>query len=97
MPVTVADLRSPARRVHDVGEKYRGENTVVGHVGLMAGEELSDLPKGRAPAGFNGVQLVAAPQLNVFRVGYVLGDVLAIPGRDDRVVGVVEDEGGHAD
>ena len=40
---------------------------------------------------------VAARQLNVFRVGYVLGDVLALRGRDGRVVGVVEDEGWHAD
>ena len=35
MPVAVADLRSPARRVHDVGEKHRGENPIVGYVGLL--------------------------------------------------------------
>jgi hypothetical protein len=34
MPVPVADLRSPARRVHDVGEKHRGQNSVVSDVSL---------------------------------------------------------------
>jgi hypothetical protein len=43
MPVTVADLRGPSRRVHDVGEEHGGENPVVRHFRLMAGEELVDL------------------------------------------------------
>ena len=51
MPVTVADLRGPARRVHDVGEQHRGENPIVGYFGLLAGEELGDLLKGLTPAG----------------------------------------------
>ncbi len=96
MPVTVADLRGPARRVHDVGEQHRGENPIIGHVGLVAGEELGDLLEGRAP-GFNDVVPVAARHLNIFRVGYVLGDVLALRGRDDHVVGVVDDESRHTD
>ncbi len=96
MPVTVTDLGGPARRVHDVGEEHRGENPIVGHVGPVPGEELGDLLEGLAP-WFNGVIPVAAWHLNVFRVGYVLGDVLALRGRDDHVVGVVDHEGGHAD
>ncbi len=43
VPVAVADLGGAARRVHDVGEQHRGENPVVGHLGLLAGEELGDL------------------------------------------------------
>ena len=96
MPVTVADLGGPARRVHDVGEQHRGENPIIGHVGLVAGEELGDLLEGRAPR-FDEVVHVAARQLNVFRARYVIGDVLALRGRDERVVGVLDDEGGHAD
>ena len=96
MPVTVADLRGTARRVHDVGEQHRGEHPIIGHFGLLAGEELGDLLEGRAPR-FNEVVPVAARQLNVFRVGYVLGDVLALRGRDDHVVGVVDDESRHTD
>ena len=51
MPVPVANLRRPARRVHDVGEQHGGEHPVIGHVGLLAGEELGDLLKGRTPSG----------------------------------------------
>ena len=43
MPLAVTDLRGLARRVHDVGEEHRGEDTVVGHVCVVAGEELGDL------------------------------------------------------
>ena len=96
MPVTVADLRGAARRVHDVGEQHRGEHPIIGHVGLLAGEELGDLLEGRAPR-FDEVVQVAARQLNVFRARYVIGDVLALRRRDERVVGVLEDEGRHAD
>ena len=46
---------------------------------------------------FDEVVHVAPRQLNVFRARYVIGDVLAPRGRDDRVVGVVEDESRHAD
>jgi hypothetical protein len=97
VPVTVAHLRRAPCRVHDVGEQHRGQNPVVDHFCLLAGEELGDLPKGRTPSRFNDVVPVAARQLNIFRVGYVLGDVLALRGRDDHAVGVVEDEGWHAD
>ena len=97
MPVTVADLRGPPRRVHDVGEQHRGENPIVGHVGLLAGEELGDLLKRRAPSRFNAVVPVAARQLNVFRAGYVLGDVPALRGRDDRVLGMLDYQRWHAD
>ena len=97
MPVTVTDLRGPARRVHDVGEQHRGENPIIGHFGLLAGEELGDLLEGLAPSRFNVVVPVAARQLNIFRAGYVLGDVPALRGRDDRVLGVVDDQRWHAD
>ena len=83
MPVTVADLRRPARRVDDVGEKHGGEDPVVGHVGLVAGEEFGDLLKGLTPR-FDEVVDVAPRQLNVLRARYVVGDVLAQLGRDDR-------------
>ena len=92
MPVTVAHLRGPARRVHDVGEQHRGEHPIIGHVGLLAGEELGDLLEGLAPR-FDEVENVAPRQLNVFRARYVIGDVLAPLGRDERVVGVMDDEG----
>ena len=49
MPVTVAHLRRAARRVHDVGEQHRGENPIIGHLGLLAGEELGDLLERLAP------------------------------------------------
>ena len=97
MPVTVTHLGGSARRVHDVGEQHRGENPIIGHVGLLAGEELGDLLEGRAPSRFNLVVPVAARQLNIFRVGYVLGDVPALRGRDDHVLGVVDDESRHTD
>jgi hypothetical protein len=42
MPVPVADLRGPARRVHDVGEEHRGEHPILGPLSLVAGEELAD-------------------------------------------------------
>ena len=96
MPVTVADLRGPARRVHDVGEQHRGENPIIGHVGLLAGEELGDLLEGLAPR-FDEVVHVAPRQLDVLRARYVISDVLAPRGRDHRVVGVVDHEGWHAD
>ena len=51
MPVTVADLRGAPRRVHDVGEQHRGENPIIGHVCLVAGEELGDLLEGRDAIG----------------------------------------------
>jgi len=49
VPVTVAHLRRPARRVHDVGEEHGGENTVVRDVCLLAGEKLGDLLEGGSP------------------------------------------------
>jgi hypothetical protein len=66
MPVTVAHFRGPARRVHDVGEEHGGENPIVGHVGLVAGEELGDLLKGWAP-WFHDVVPVAPRDLDVLR------------------------------
>ena len=47
VPVAVAELCGPARRVHDVGEEHGGENAVVGNLCLVAGEELGDLLEGR--------------------------------------------------
>ena len=50
MPVTIADLRRPARwDCHDVGEKHCGEHTVVRYLGLVAGGDFVDLLEGRAP------------------------------------------------
>lgn len=49
MPVTIPHLRGPARRVDDVGEQHGGENPIIGHVGLVAGEELGDFLEGRLP------------------------------------------------
>jgi hypothetical protein len=94
MPVTVAHLRRPARRVHDVGEKDRGENPIIWHVGLLAGEELGDLLEGRPPR-FNEVDRVAARHLDVFRARYVVGDVLTPRGQEHHVGGVLDDEGWH--
>jgi hypothetical protein len=88
MPVTVADLRSGACRVHDVGEQHRGEHTVVGHFCLVPGEELGDLLEGRAPSRFNELVDVASRQFDVLCVRYAVSDVLAHRGQDDRVVGV---------
>jgi hypothetical protein len=59
MPVPVAHLRGPARRVHDVGKQHRGKNPIIGYVGLVAGEELRDLLEGLAPR-FDEVVPVAA-------------------------------------
>ncbi len=49
VPVAVAHLGGPPRRILDVGEKHRGEHAIVGHVGLVAGEELGDHLKRLAP------------------------------------------------
>jgi hypothetical protein len=95
-PVTVTHLRCPARRIHDVGEQHRRENPIIGHFCLMPGEELGDLLERIAPR-FHEVVKVAPLELNVFRVRNVVGDVLAHCGRDEWVVGVLDDEGGHAD
>ena len=58
MPVTVTHLRGPARRVDDVGEQHGGQNPIVGHVSLLAGEELGDLLERFAPR-FDEVERVA--------------------------------------
>ena len=84
MPVSVADLGGPARRVHDVGEEHCGENPIVGHFCLVPGEELVDLLKRRAPR-FNEVVQVAPWKLNVFRARYMVSDILALRGHDHRV------------
>ena len=97
MPVKVADVCGPTRRVHNVGEKHRGENPIIGHLCLMAGEELGDLLEGRTPVWFDEVVHVAARQLNILRAQYAISDVLAPLGRDERVVGVLDDEGWHED
>ena len=76
MPVPVADLRGPTRRVHDVGEEHRGQHPIIGHFGLVPGEELGDLLEGRAP-WFHEVVHVATRQLDVLRARYVISDVLA--------------------
>ena len=94
MPVTVAHLRRPPRRVHDVGEQHRGENPIIGHLCLMTGEELGDLLERGSPR-FDEVVQVAARQLNVFRTRYGISDVLALLGRDQLVVGVLEHERWH--
>ena len=96
MPVAVADLRRPARRVDDVGEKHRREDPVVGHLGLVPGEELGDLLKRLTPR-FDEVVDVAPRQLDVLRARYVVGDVPAQLGRYDWIVGVVDNESWHAD
>jgi precorrin-3B synthase len=96
VPVTIAHLGGPARRVHDVGEQHRSEHPIVGHLSLVAGEELGDLLKGRAP-WFNEVVEVAPREFDVFRALYVISDVLAHCGRAEWVVGVLDDKGGNAD
>src|SRR5271163_4484295 len=96
MPVTVAHVRCPTRRVHDVGKEHGGEHPIVGHFSLVAGEELVDQLEGLAP-WFNVVVHVAAWQFDVLRARYVISDVLAPLARDHRVVGVLDDEGWHAD
>jgi hypothetical protein len=80
----------------DDGEEHGGENPIVRHFSLVPGEELGDLLKGRAP-WFNEVVHVAPWQLNVLRARYVISDVLAPLGQDKGVVGVLHDEGWHAD
>ena len=60
MPVTVTHLCGSARRVHDVGEKHRGQHAIIGDLSLVAGEELGDLLEGLAPSRFNGVIPVAS-------------------------------------
>ena len=96
MPVTVADLRGPPRRVDDVGEQHRGEHPIIGHIGLVAGEELVDLME-RIPPWFDEVIRITPRQLNVFRARYVIGDVFAHRGHDHRIVGVLDDEAWYAD
>ncbi len=96
MPVTVTHLCGAARRVDDVGEQDGGEDAIVGDLGAVAGEELGDLVERLAPR-FDEVDNVAPRQLNVFRARYVISDVLAHGGRDEQVVGVMEDKGWHAD
>ena len=95
MPVTVAHLGGAARRVHDVGEQHRGQHPIIGHVGLLAGEELGDLLEGLAP-WLDVVIHVAPWQLNVFRVREC-GLRCTCPTRAGRrVVRVVDDQSGHA-
>jgi hypothetical protein len=45
VPVTIAHFGGAVGRVDDVGEQHGGENPIVRHVGLLAGEELGDLLK----------------------------------------------------
>src|ERR1700737_3771098 len=97
MPGPIAHLCGPARRLDDVGEHHSGENAVIGYLRLLAGDKLRDLLEGRTPSRFDEVVHVAARQLDVLRARYVLGDVLALRGRDELVVGGLEDEGWHAD
>ncbi len=92
MPVTVTNLGGTTRRVHDVGEKHRGKNPIIGQVSPLVGEELGDFLEGRAPVRFNEVENVAPWKLNVLRARYAISDVLAPLGRDKGVVGVMEDE-----
>ena len=68
MPVTVADLCGPPRRVHDVGEKHGCEHPVVGHFGLLAGEELGDLLEGFAPR-FDDVEMLRPGSSTYFAPG----------------------------
>jgi hypothetical protein len=96
MPVTVTHLRGPARGVHDVGEQDRGENPIIGHFCLVAGEELVNLLEGRLPR-FYEVEHVAPWQLNVFRARYVVGDFLALLRPNERIVAVMDDKGRYAD
>jgi hypothetical protein len=96
VPVTVADLRGPTRRVHDVGEQHRRKHPIIGHFRVLTGEELGDLLKKLAPR-LNEVPHVASGQLNVLRPRYVITDVLAQRRRDEEVVAVLNDEGRHAD
>jgi hypothetical protein len=95
-PVTVAHLRRPARRVNNVGEQHRGQHPIIGHVSLLASEELRDLLKRRTPR-LNDVEEVAPRKLNVLRARDVISEVLAMSGWDERVVRVLDDEGRHAD
>jgi len=97
MPVTVAHLRGPARRVHHVGEQHRREDPIAGHVSLLTGEERGDFLERVAPSRFEGVVQVAPRNFDVFRAWYVVSDVLAHRGRDQWVVGMVDNERRHAD
>ena len=55
MPVPVAHLCRPTRRVHDVGEQRRRQHPIIGNFRLVAGEELGNLLKRRTPSRFNAV------------------------------------------
>jgi hypothetical protein len=50
---------SPARGVHDVDEKHRGENPIIGHIRLVAGEELGDFLKPGRSGPANGRESTA--------------------------------------
>jgi hypothetical protein len=63
----------------------------------VAGEELCDLLERRPPVGLDELVHIASRDLDVFRARNVVSDVLAHRRLDYRVVGVVDDEGGHAD
>jgi len=44
VPVAVADLRRPARRVHDVGEQHRGQHPIIDQVSPLVGEGTRRFP-----------------------------------------------------
>lgn len=96
MPVPVAHLRRPPGRVHDVGEKHCGQHPIIGHVGLLAGEELSDHLKGRAP-GFHEVVQVAPWHLDVFRIRYMISHLFSLRRCHERILAVLDDKGRHTD
>src|SRR6476660_6031724 len=96
MPVSITHVCGLAGRVDDVGEQDGGKHSVVGHVCLLAGEELGDLLEG-IPPWLNEVVHVAPLQLNVFRARYAVCDVPPRRGQDEFVVGVLDDQGRHTD
>ena len=96
MPVTITHLGGAASRVHDVGEQDRGENTIIGDLGLVAGEELGDLME-RLPPRFYEVVHVAARQLDVIGVRYAAGNVFASDRGCNHIVSVTDDERWDAD
>lgn len=81
VPVAVAHLGSALCGVHDVGEQHRGENPIIGHLGLLSGEELGDFPEGLAPTVACVLGLGSGCGIARFGSDGALDEVIDLPGR----------------
>ena len=97
VPPSISEARGRRGRVDDVREEHRAEGTVGGRRWAAPGQELRDGFERVVLTTRGAAQVERSREREQLRSGKVLGEVLGLDERDDRILGPMHDEGAVRD